>query len=186
MASRSGDEHVARGGGVAQGADDLALRRERVVIQVEQALHFGLPGCLELRCPGAVFLAHLVALQRRAQLFERHARVGGERDGRVFVGVEFGGIDVDKAHACVLEGRLRGSGEVGVTRANADHQVGIVRQAVSSQRAGGADGAHILWVVVGEGAFACLRLPSRNSGLLDQARQGLLRATVKHASPHHD
>jgi hypothetical protein len=50
----------------------------------------------------------------------------------VLAGVELGHVDINKAHIRVLEGGLRGGGEIAVARANANHQVGVARQRLAA------------------------------------------------------
>ena len=64
------------------------------------------------------------------ELLERHARIAEQRQPALLRRVERGDVDVDEAHARVLERRVRRGREVAPARADADHQVGLARQPV--------------------------------------------------------
>jgi hypothetical protein len=98
-------------------------------------------------------------------LVERDARVRYQRDRRNFVGVELRGVDVDEAHRGILERGHRGRREVGVARADSNHEVGVIRQTIGSQRPRSADRAHALRVVVWQRSLAGLRFRYRDAGL---------------------
>ena len=83
----------------------------------------------------------------------------------MFEGVHLEQVDIDEAHIRILEGGLGGGGEIGIARADADHQVGVVRDAVGSQGAGGADGAQAGGMVVCQRAFAGLGFAHGDAGL---------------------
>ena len=112
--------------------------------------------------------------------------IGDERDSRTLVGVEFGHVDVDKVHIRVFKERHRGGGEIGVARADADHQVGFAGQAVGGQVSRRSHGAHALRVVVRQGALAGLCFCYRDAGLLGEKRQGLGGLTVNYPAPGND
>ena len=109
-------------------------------------------------------------------MFERHARIGHHRNGSNLVSVELRRVDVDEAHVRILKRRHRSRREIGVARADPDHQVGRVRQPVGGQRSRRADRAHRLRMVPGQRTFARLSLRNRNAGLRNkfvQRRRGL-------------
>jgi hypothetical protein len=68
----------------------------------------------------------------------------------VLIGVHFKQVDVDKTHIGVLEDGFRSGGEIRITRANADYQVGFQGNAVGSQRAGGANGPQAGGMIIGQ------------------------------------
>ena len=104
----------------------------------------------------------------------------------VLARVELGDVDIDEADVRVLEGRFRCGGKVRVARADANYQIGVMRQAVSRQRAGCSDRPGVERVVEAQTALARHRLPYRDAGGIDQRSQRFCRLGVDHTAARHD
>jgi hypothetical protein len=144
------DDHVARLADAVDDADDLALCGQRPVTQAVRALDRRVPFRSER--PGAVGVIGVGAPvgERGAQRLEGGAGVADERERRVLVRVDGGDVEVDEADVVGGENRPRGGGEVAVAGADADDDVGLAGERVGRGRAGRADGADGLRVVVGQ------------------------------------
>ena len=103
-----------------------------------------------------VVLSTLWPADRLLQLFDRDARVPRERNCRVFIGVEFADVDVNEAHSRILKRSFRCSGEIAITRSDANDQVSFAGKDIRAGRAGHSNGADILRVVKGQRAFTSL------------------------------
>ena len=86
----------------------------------------------------------------------------------MLVGVKLGHIDVDELHVRVLECRLAGGSEIAVACADADNQVGLVRDFLRRERPGRARRAQLQRMIVGEAALACHRLAHGNAEAIDK------------------
>ena len=122
-----------------------------------------LPPRLPLADRGRVLVVHAIAGERRVELLQRDARIGHQRQAAVLVGVELGDVDVDEAHVGILEGGLRGGGEIAEARADARSPGRPRAPRCSRQGAGDADGAEILRMVERQRALAGLRFAHRNT-----------------------
>ena len=163
-----GAEHsiARRGQGIDQ-ADHLALAQQRLVLEVVDAVHLGIPSLIVSRDPRAIVVSDRVAAQFQRQLLQRDAGIAHKRQGAVLVSVKLGHIDIDEADACAGEGGLGSAGEIAVAGADADDQVGLARQQIGALGAGHADGAQVARIVVSQRALARLRLADREC-LYDQ------------------
>ncbi len=121
-------------------------------------------------------------LEGLGQLHQAAAGVRDERHPGELVAVERGDVEVEEAHAGLLEERAGGGGEVGVAGADADHQVGQAGEFVGGRGAGVADAADVLGVVVAQGALAGLGGGDRDAGGLGELGEGLLGAAVVDAA----
>ena len=95
-------------------------------------------------------------------------------------------VDVDEANIRVLEGSLRGRGEVAVAGADTDHQIGLAGEPISGGCTGGADGSQAERVVVAQTTATSERLTDWNSCLLRESAQRFGRLAVHHATAGHD
>ncbi len=104
----------------------------------------------------------------------------------MFVGVEFGDVDVDEADGGILEGSFGGAGEIGVARADADDEVCFAGGNVCPRCAGDAHGAKLLRVVVRERAFAGLRFADGDAGGFGEICKGARSFGVEDAAAGDD
>jgi len=88
----------------------------------------------------------------------------------MLAGVERGDVEIDETDARVLERGARRGGEVAVSRADADDDIGLGGQRVSGRGSGGADPADGRWVIPGQRALAGLGVGDRDAGGLVAAR----------------
>jgi len=186
QAARRAEHHILRAGKRVEHADHLALAEQRAVLQGVDALYLGVPGGVVLGAAPPVGGTHLPAFEQAEQLFQRRAGVAHQGDGAVLGGVELGHVDIEEAHVRILELGLGGGGEVGVARADADHQVGLAGDDVGPQRPARADRAQAGGVVVGQRALAGLRLPDRDAGRLHEAAQDVRGVAVVDAAAGDD
>ena len=168
------DHDVARVGDLVDGADDLRLGRQRLVAEVVRRLRRSRP-TRRASCgrPLAVCAASTdQPVERRRPAARRPSRASptSARRGEL-VGVERRDVEVDEADVVGGEHGPRRGGEVAVAGADADHEVGLGGERVGGGRAGGADRADRLRVVVGQGALAGLGLGDRDAGGLGERAQ---------------
>ena len=166
--ARRAHDDVARAGDAVDDAEHLALRGQRAVAERVGLLDGRVPlggepgGALGVVGVGAA------ALERAAQRLEAR-RARRPTSGRPGVLERVDGRDVEVDEARVLgEQRARGGREVAPARADAEDHVGLARDRVGGGRAGGADRAERLRVVVGQRALAGLRLGDRDAGRLGE------------------
>src|SRR5215213_6509376 len=139
------------------------------MLQRVEPLDFPIPLPVALLARPAVFRFDFVPSQGFGEGFERRPGVPQEAQAHVLGGVEIRDVDVYEAYLRVLEGCLRGGGEVRPAGANPDHYVGLPGSTVGGQRSRRPDGAESAGVVVGHRALAGLRLADRDAGLLGEA-----------------
>ncbi len=84
-------------------ADDFALRDGRRLVNSVDAVHFIFPAGAEFVDLCAIAFFDGEVAESLLQFCDGQARVAGERQGGVFVGVEFGDINIDEAHGGILE-----------------------------------------------------------------------------------
>ena len=185
---RAGGAHddVARGGRVIDRADDLALRRQRFMTEVVQAVDLAIPLLVQAGGQVAVGSVNHIAAQPRAERGDAGAGIADQRQPAVLMGIEVEHVEVDEVRVRVAEDRMRRGREVRPARANPDHDISLARQAVGRQRTGRADGAQARRMVVGERSFASLGLPHRNSGHLDELPECAGRIRIDDAAAGHD
>ena len=102
-------------------------------------------------------------------------RVADERQRPVFGRVERLDVEADEAPVRVLEQRPGAGGEVGEPRADGEHDVGFLGEAIGGVGAGDADGAHVQRMVGRRRRFAGLGLGDRNAVLVAEGDQLALR-----------
>ena len=152
------DDDVARPGDAVDDADHLALGGARRVAERVRALDGRVPLGGEARGALAVGGVGAPALERGVERLQAVAGVGDERQPGVLEGVDGRDVEVDEADVGSAEGAARRGREVAPARADAEHDVGLAGERVGGGRAGGADRAERLRVVVGQRALAGLRL----------------------------
>ena len=172
------DHDVRRLCEIVDGGDDFALRELAFGANAVDALDFFVPGCAEvgdLACDS--ILRRDNRRERRAipASVTRASPVSGK--SCVFVGVEFGDVDVDEANVGILKRGFRGAGEIGVTRADADDQVCVASEDVCAGSSGDADCADGLRVIVGKRAFARVGFADGNSRLRRRIRPSSFEAS---------
>ena len=157
------DDHVLIAHELVERAEDLGLRGQRGVAHVVALLNLGGPRLALGGDLGGVGLVDAVVGQLLGQCDERLTGVGHDHLGALLGGVEGRDVDVDEGDVGILELRLRGRGEVGVARAHADDQVGLVGEVVARVAAGGADAAHGAGVIAVDGTLTGLRVGDRDA-----------------------
>ena len=153
---------------------------------MEEPVHFRVPRDAQLRNLRRILRAHRVARQRRVELLQRLARIGNHRNRPHLVRIELRSVDVDEPHRRILKCRHRGRSEIGVARANADHQIGRIRQAIRCQCARGSDRAHLLRMIPLERPFARLGFRHRNSGLRHEIIERQRSLAHQHSASGHN
>ena len=166
MAARGREHHIPRAGCFPNCADHFALRGlgrgcSRWNNRSTSFSHASFNSAISRRVVAADFYIR----QRGSEFFERHPRIGDHRNRADFVGIELRRIDIDKTHVGILECGHGGRGKIRVTGANADDQVRLTRETIGRERACRADCAHALRMILGQGAFARLRLGDGDAGL---------------------
>ena len=203
---RAAPELVQLGRQGAGGADDdVVARAGRGIARriAHRADDFGVVGQLALRRVARQHGDALVPVQRqglgprrprrigmpagerRAELLQRAARVGHQRDAAPLAGVERLHVD-GQAPGVGGEQRVRAGDEILQPRADGDHDIGFARQRVGRRRAGDADRADVERVVPGQTALAGLGFGHRHAM---RAREGGQRGTglaVEHAAAGDD
>ena len=155
--ARGAHHHVRRRGELVHRADDLALRRERLVAEGVEPCHLGIPLASERRALVAVRLVDAIGdLGERLQCRAR---------------VELRDVHVDEARLRVRERRPRRGGEVGPASADADNEVGSRGDPIRGRGSGRADRAEGRRMVIGQRALSSLRLGDRYPRPLDERAQ---------------
>ncbi len=122
----------------------------------------------------------------RAELLEGRPGIAHERTASELGGVAGADVDVHDLNVGVLEDGARGSREIGVARADPEHEIGVARDEVGCTRARGADRPERERVTVGESSLPGLRLRDRHPGLLDERAERVGRVGVVNAAPGDD
>ena len=171
-AAGGAEEDVGGFGEGVDGADHFALGKWRSFADGIEAIDFFFPvGAIGADAGGVAFF-DLAAGDGGLEFLERGAGVACERKRGVFVGVEFGDVDIDEAYRGILESGFGGGGEIGVAGADANDEVGFAGGDVCAGCAGDANGAKLLRVVVGQGAFAGLRFAGGDAGGFGEICEG--------------
>ena len=183
--ARRAHDDVARAGDAVDDAEHLALRGQRAVAERVGLLDGGVP--LGGEPAGALGVVGVggVALQRAAQLLQALASVADERQAGVLERVHARHVEVDEPRV-LGEQRARGGREVAPARADAEDHVGLAGDRVRGGRAGGADRAERLRVVVGQRALAGLRLRDRDAGGPSEGAERVGRLGVDRAAAGDD
>ena len=182
--ARSAHDDVRGRGPLVHGPDDLALRGQRRVSDRVQPGHLRVPRAPELR--GFRAIPALNAIVDLGERLESGARVRNDSDPGMLRRVELGDVHVDKAHRGVRERGLRPCGEVGPSRADPDHHVGIRGEPVRGQRPGRADRPHGLRVVERQRPLPGLCLSDGDPRPLDEGSQRIGGARVDDAATSDD
>ena len=174
--ARSAHDDVHGRGRLVHGPDDLTLRGQRLVSDRVQPGHLRVPRAPELR--GFLAIPALNAIVDLGERLESGARVRDDSDPGMLRRVELGDVRVDEAHRGVRERGLRPGGEVGPSRADPDHHIGIRGEPVRGQRPGRADRPHGLRVVERQRPLPGLCLSDGDSRPLDEGSQCIGGARV--------
>ena len=88
-----------------------------------------------------VFAAGTIAGNRRFQLFDCGSRIGDHRQPCMLIRIRFVGVDVNEAHAGILERCLGCSREIAQPRPDGNHQVRLACGDIGARRSRYSDGA---------------------------------------------
>src|SRR5215211_929445 len=147
--ARRAHHHVLRRREGVDRPDDLALARQRLVLQRIQSLDLPVPLLVQAGVLLPVVPVHLVAGEGPGEGFDRCPGIPDQRETGVFVGVEVGDVHVYEANPGVLKGGLRGGGEVRPAGPDPDDEVRLAGSPVRGERARGSYRPQVTGMVVG-------------------------------------
>ena len=176
--ARGADDHVGGGGRIVDGADHLALRRQRRVAEPVEAGDLGVPFLVQTGRLLPIAKVDLVAGEQLGQRLQRLPRVAHERQAGELRRVEVGQVDVHEADVRMAERRLRGRREVGPPRPDAEDHVSLGGDAVGREGAGGSDRTQRTRMVERKRALARLRLGDGNPARFGEPPQRLRRLRI--------
>lgn len=183
------DDHVRLVGDGVQRAQYLRLRRAYVrLVGLVGGVDALFPAFLVLDVLAGVRVRDLVVVERQClrQLFQGAAGVRDQRGGGQLVAVVRGDVEVQEADVRRREQGVGRRGEVRVAGADAYHQVGQTGEFVRRRRTRVSDAAHVLGVVVAQGALADLGGGDGDAGRRGELRQRLLGAAVVDSAARDD
>ena len=183
---RRAHDDVALAGRRVDGAEDLALRRQRRTRERVEALDLAVPIVVEAGNLIAVQAVDRPSVQRLGEQLDCRPRVADEREARLLRGVEVGDVDVHVRDVGVAEAGLRLRREVRPARPDADHDVRVGCDPIRRERSGDAERAERRRVVVAKRAFAGLRLAHGDPRRAAQEAKRVGRLRIDDASPCDD
>src|SRR5687768_13301401 len=105
-------------------ADQFTLTDQWFVANVVDPLHFVIPFIMQGSGLGFVLTPNMIIAQCYKQFLQGCLGISYERYGLVFVSIEFSDIDIDESRTWILECGFAGGGEITVTCANANNEIG--------------------------------------------------------------